>query len=209
MIARTGRYFILTLCYPPDNSVVASCQHVCLLHQGRMLPQNFRRLRLGKFLTQAELARQSGLHALTISRLESGRVKPRRARYARSPRLCALLPAPSRRRRNSPRPTDAPPATKSGSLEGVNSGTSSSASLKRWTVRTWSPTPRRMSGGELLQKDAQPLAPSPRPSNAVCAAMGRLSLGRGRRLLGRTAENRCQNTAIWATTGIFGQPDVI
>jgi transcriptional regulator with XRE-family HTH domain len=41
-----------------------------------LFPQNLRRLRLGQFLSQAELARQSGLHALTISRLESGRVKP-------------------------------------------------------------------------------------------------------------------------------------
>jgi transcriptional regulator with XRE-family HTH domain len=39
-------------------------------------PQNLRHLRLGRFLSQAELARQAGLHTLTISRLESGRVKP-------------------------------------------------------------------------------------------------------------------------------------
>ena len=39
-------------------------------------PQNLRRLRLTRFLSQAELARQAGLHTLTISRLESGRVKP-------------------------------------------------------------------------------------------------------------------------------------
>ncbi len=39
-------------------------------------PQNLRRLRLGRFLSQAELARQAGLHTLTISRLEAGRVKP-------------------------------------------------------------------------------------------------------------------------------------
>jgi transcriptional regulator with XRE-family HTH domain len=38
--------------------------------------QNLRRLRLARFLTQAELARQSGLHTLTISRLEGGRAKP-------------------------------------------------------------------------------------------------------------------------------------
>jgi transcriptional regulator with XRE-family HTH domain len=38
--------------------------------------QNLRRLRLARFLSQAELARQSGLHTLTISRLEAGRVKP-------------------------------------------------------------------------------------------------------------------------------------
>ena len=39
-------------------------------------PHNLRRLRLAHFLSQAELARQSGLHTLTISRLEVGRVKP-------------------------------------------------------------------------------------------------------------------------------------
>jgi len=38
--------------------------------------QNLRRLRLARFLSQAELARQSGLHTLTISRLEAGRAKP-------------------------------------------------------------------------------------------------------------------------------------
>jgi transcriptional regulator with XRE-family HTH domain len=37
---------------------------------------NLRRLRLAHFLSQAELARQSGLHTLTISRLEAGRAKP-------------------------------------------------------------------------------------------------------------------------------------
>ena len=39
-------------------------------------PQNLRRLRLASFLSQAELARQSGLHTLTISRLEARRAKP-------------------------------------------------------------------------------------------------------------------------------------
>jgi transcriptional regulator with XRE-family HTH domain len=38
--------------------------------------QNLRRLRLARFLSQAELARQSGLHTLTISRLEAGRARP-------------------------------------------------------------------------------------------------------------------------------------
>jgi transcriptional regulator with XRE-family HTH domain len=37
---------------------------------------NLRRRRLAEFLSQAELARRSGLHTLTISRLEAGRVKP-------------------------------------------------------------------------------------------------------------------------------------
>ncbi len=39
-------------------------------------PHNLRRLRLAQFLSQAELARQSGLHTLTISRLEAARAKP-------------------------------------------------------------------------------------------------------------------------------------
>ena len=39
-------------------------------------PDNLRRHRLGQFLSQAELARRSDLHALTISRLETGRAKP-------------------------------------------------------------------------------------------------------------------------------------
>jgi transcriptional regulator with XRE-family HTH domain len=39
-------------------------------------PDTLRRLRLESFLTQAELARRSGVHALTITRLESGRTAP-------------------------------------------------------------------------------------------------------------------------------------
>jgi transcriptional regulator with XRE-family HTH domain len=39
-------------------------------------PENLRRTRLGQFLSQAELARRSGVHALTITRLESGRTAP-------------------------------------------------------------------------------------------------------------------------------------
>jgi transcriptional regulator with XRE-family HTH domain len=35
-----------------------------------------RRLRLAQFLSQAELARRSGVHALTITRLENGRTAP-------------------------------------------------------------------------------------------------------------------------------------
>ena len=39
-------------------------------------PDNLRRIRLGQFLSQAELARRSGVHALTITRLEAGRTAP-------------------------------------------------------------------------------------------------------------------------------------
>lgn len=37
---------------------------------------NLRRIRLAQFLSQAELARRSGVHALTVTRLESGRTAP-------------------------------------------------------------------------------------------------------------------------------------
>src|SRR5437660_1548999 len=35
-------------------------------------PDNLRRLRLARFFSQAELARRSGVHAVTITRLEAG-----------------------------------------------------------------------------------------------------------------------------------------
>lgn len=38
--------------------------------------ETLRRLRLERFYSQAELARRSGVHALTITRLESGRTAP-------------------------------------------------------------------------------------------------------------------------------------
>lgn len=38
--------------------------------------ENLRRLRLERFLSQAELARRAGLHALTVTRLESGATAP-------------------------------------------------------------------------------------------------------------------------------------
>src|SRR5215210_6617456 len=38
--------------------------------------KNLRRLRLVRFLSQAELARRSGLHALTVTRLEAGAAAP-------------------------------------------------------------------------------------------------------------------------------------
>jgi len=39
-------------------------------------PDTLRRLRLASFITQAELARRSGVHALTITRLENSRTAP-------------------------------------------------------------------------------------------------------------------------------------
>jgi transcriptional regulator with XRE-family HTH domain len=38
--------------------------------------ENLRRLRLERFYSQAELARRSGVHALTVTRLENGRTAP-------------------------------------------------------------------------------------------------------------------------------------
>ena len=38
--------------------------------------ETLRRLRLERFFSQAELARRSGVHALTVTRLESGRTAP-------------------------------------------------------------------------------------------------------------------------------------
>jgi len=38
--------------------------------------ENLRRIRLAAFLSQAELGRRSGVHAITITRLEAGRTAP-------------------------------------------------------------------------------------------------------------------------------------
>ncbi len=38
--------------------------------------ENLRRIRLERFFSQAELARRSGLHAVTITRLEAGTTAP-------------------------------------------------------------------------------------------------------------------------------------
>src|SRR5438270_10002254 len=59
----------------PISTAAARC---CVVLGGGSMPfsQNLRRVRLARFLSQAELARQSGLHTLTISRLEAGRARP-------------------------------------------------------------------------------------------------------------------------------------
>jgi len=41
-----------------------------------MFAENLRRLRIGRFLSQRELARQAGLHAVTLGRLEAGTTAP-------------------------------------------------------------------------------------------------------------------------------------
>jgi transcriptional regulator with XRE-family HTH domain len=38
--------------------------------------ENLRRIRLAAFLSQAELGRRSGVHAITITRLEAARTAP-------------------------------------------------------------------------------------------------------------------------------------
>jgi transcriptional regulator with XRE-family HTH domain len=39
-------------------------------------PENLRRIRLAQFFSQAELARRSGVHTVTIARLEAGTTAP-------------------------------------------------------------------------------------------------------------------------------------
>ena len=39
-------------------------------------PKNLRRIRLARFFSQAELARRSGVHAITVARLEGGTTAP-------------------------------------------------------------------------------------------------------------------------------------
>ena len=41
-----------------------------------MFADNLKRLRLERFLSQGELARRAGLHAVTLTRLEAGRTAP-------------------------------------------------------------------------------------------------------------------------------------
>ncbi len=45
-------------------------------HWSMTFAENLRRLRLERFLSQAELARLSGMHAITITRLEAGGQAP-------------------------------------------------------------------------------------------------------------------------------------
>jgi transcriptional regulator with XRE-family HTH domain len=70
-------------------------------------PQNLRRLRLAQFLAQAELARRSGLHTLTISRLEASRAKPSTRTVRASRTRSASRPESSQRRPRSRKRTKA------------------------------------------------------------------------------------------------------
>jgi predicted transcriptional regulator len=47
-------------------------------------PENLRRIRLAQFFSQAELARRSGVHTVTIARLEAGTTAPSRASDSRT-----------------------------------------------------------------------------------------------------------------------------
>ena len=58
------------------NNQLASNAYMGNMEVTMAFPDNLRRVRLGQFLSQAELARRSGVHALTITRLESGRTAP-------------------------------------------------------------------------------------------------------------------------------------
>jgi len=54
---------------------------------------NLRRLRLGQFLSQAELSRRSAVHALTITRLEAGRTTPSTRTVRALAQALAISPA--------------------------------------------------------------------------------------------------------------------
>ena len=46
------------------------------MHHHMSFRDNLRRIRLAQFLSQAELARRSGVHPLTVTRLENGKTAP-------------------------------------------------------------------------------------------------------------------------------------
>ena len=91
---------ILALCSSLRNISLECYQHLTsaeaasLLLGGGSMPfsQNLRRLRLERVLSQAELARQSGLHTITISRLEAGRAKPSTRTVRRLAKSLAVTP---------------------------------------------------------------------------------------------------------------------
>jgi transcriptional regulator with XRE-family HTH domain len=56
-------------------------------------PENLRRVRLAHFLSQTELARRSGVHAITITRLESGRSAPSTRTVRALAEALSVLPA--------------------------------------------------------------------------------------------------------------------
>src|SRR5437588_5095259 len=55
--------------------------------------ETLRRLRLERFFSQAELARRSGVHALTVTRLESGRTAPSTRTVRALAQALAISPA--------------------------------------------------------------------------------------------------------------------
>jgi transcriptional regulator with XRE-family HTH domain len=70
-------------------------------------PDNLRRVRLGQFLSQAELARRSGVHALTITRLEAGRTAPSTRTGRALAQALGIGRLSWQRPRKSPKPTGA------------------------------------------------------------------------------------------------------
>ncbi len=67
--------------------------HVVSTGVAMPFPDNLRRIRLGQFLSQAELARRSGVHALTITRLEAGRTAPSTRTVRALAQALAISPA--------------------------------------------------------------------------------------------------------------------
>ncbi len=55
--------------------------------------ENLRNARLAHFLSQTELARRSGVHAITITRLESGRSAPSTRTVRALAEALSVLPA--------------------------------------------------------------------------------------------------------------------
>ena len=69
-------------------------------------PDNLQRIRLEQFLSQAELARRSGVHPLTVTRLENGKTAPSTRTVRAWLRRSASSPVTLRHQRKSPKPTD-------------------------------------------------------------------------------------------------------
>ncbi len=55
--------------------------------------ENLRRVRLAHFLSQGELARRSGVHTITVTRLESGRTAPSTRTVRALAEALGVLPA--------------------------------------------------------------------------------------------------------------------
>ena len=56
-------------------------------------PDNLQRIRLEQFLSQAELARRSGVHPLTVTRLENGKTAPSTRTVRALAQALSILPS--------------------------------------------------------------------------------------------------------------------